>query len=136
MTEAQFQLEIVTPTKVIDCGRVAYLRAPGEDGLFGVQANHTRAMIALAVGELKYTAEGKEHFFATNGGFADIQSGNVQLLVETAEAVSEIDKDRAAAAVERAKERMTERTPEIDLVRAEAALTRATNRLGVLASRS
>ncbi|MFC1481443.1 F0F1 ATP synthase subunit epsilon [Candidatus Neomarinimicrobiota bacterium] len=132
MSNAQFQLEIVTPTKVIDCGQVSYLRAPGEDGLFGVLAHHTRAMVALAVGELKYTSDGKEHFYATNGGFADIQAGNVQLLLETAETFSEIDKDRAASAAKRARERLTERSAEVDLIRAEAALQRATNRLGIL----
>jgi len=136
MSNALFQLEIVTPTKVIDCGQVSYLRAPGEDGLFGVQAHHTRAMIALGVGEIKYTSEGQEHYLATIGGFADIQSGNVQLLVETAEAVSEINKDRADSAAKRARERMSRRTAEFDLVRAEASLTRATNRLGILSSRS
>ncbi len=127
----QFQLEIVTPTKVIDCGAVDYLRAPSDDGLFGVLRGHTRAMISLAVGEIKVTAGGSDRFFATNGGYADIHPGRVQLLVETAEEASDIDSARAKAAAGRAEERVHERSPEIDNARAEAALHRAVNRLSV-----
>ncbi len=126
-----FQLEIVTPTEVINCGAVDYLRAPSDDGLFGVLRGHTRAMISVAVGEIKVTAGGSDRFFATNGGYADIHPSNVQLLVETAEEASDIDSARAKAAAGRAEERVHERSPEIDNARAEAALHRAVNRLSV-----
>ncbi len=126
-----FQLEIVTPTKVIDCGAVDYLRAPSDDGLFGVLRGHTRAMISLAVGEIKVSTGKTDRFFATNGGYADIHPGNVQLLVETAEEAGDIDSARAKAAAGRAKERVGDRTPDVDHARAEAALHRAVNRLNV-----
>ncbi|MCH8025067.1 MAG: F0F1 ATP synthase subunit epsilon [Candidatus Marinimicrobia bacterium] len=126
-----FQLEIVTPTKVIDCGLVDYLRAPSDDGLFGVLPGHTRAMISLAVGEIKVTAGGSDRFFATNGGYADIHPDSVQLLVETAEEASDIDSARAKAAAGRAEERVHDQAEGIDNARAEAALQRAVNRLSV-----
>ena len=130
---ATFQLEIVTPTQVIDCGPVDYLRAPSEDGLFGVMARHTRAMVSLDVGEIKYIKAGKVHYYATNGGYADIHGHKVQLLVETAEVAQEIDVDRASAAEQRARERLREQARDrtINEVRAEAALQRAVNRLNV-----
>ena len=130
---ATFQLEIVTPTQVIDCGPVDYLRAPSEDGLFGVMARHTRAMVSLDVGEIKYLKAGKVHYYATNGGYADIHGHNVQLLVETAEIAQEIDVDRAKVAEERARERLRQQARDrtINEVRAEAALQRAVNRLNV-----
>ncbi len=125
-----FQLEIVTPTRVIDCGPVNYLRAPSMDGLFGVMARHTRAMITLDVGEIKVVAAGSQpKFYATNGGYADIHGNNVQLLVETAEDAGEIDATRAKAAAERAHERIRSRESSIDHSRAEAALHRALIRL-------
>ncbi len=125
-----FQLEIVTPTRVIDCGPVSYLRAPSRDGLFGVMARHTRAMISLEVGEIKVVAGSQSRFYATNGGYADIHGNNVQLLVETAEEAGEIDKARAKAAAKRARERLAVRMrKEIDDTRAEAALLRALIRL-------
>lgn len=137
-----FQLEIVTPTRVIDCGPVNYLRAPSMDGLFGVMARHTRAMITLEVGEIKVVRrrspdgkEGQPRYYATNGGYADIHGNNVQLLVETAEEAGEIDVDRARSAAERARGRIYGREAGIDEARAEAALHRALNRLGVAGKR-
>ena len=129
-----FQLEIVTPTRVIDCGQVTYLRAPSQDGLFGVMAGHTRAMIGLAVGPVTVTSAGQSRRFATNGGYADIHGNNVQLLVETAEETPEIDVARAESAVQRARERLGQRAKDrsIDEVRARAALHRAVNRLALL----
>ena len=64
-----FQLEIVTPIKIFDEGQVEYVRCPGLDGSFGVMANHREAIIALGVGEIKVTKNGKDHFLATSGGF-------------------------------------------------------------------
>ena len=130
---ATFQLEIVTPTQVIDCGPVDYLRAPSEDGLFGVMARHTRAMVSLDVGEIKYLKAGKVHYYATNGGYADIHGHKVQLLVETAEVAREIDEARAKSAEERARERLRQQARDrtIDEARAEVALQRAVNRLSV-----
>ncbi len=127
---ASFQLEIVTPTAVIDCGQVEYLRAPGRDGLFGVQARHTRSMSVLRVGEVKVVLDGKNRYYATGLGYADIQGQSVQLLVESAEEAHSIDAARAKAAEERARTRLKQKT-EVDSARAETALARALNRLQV-----
>ena len=88
---SSFQLEIVTPTKVLDEGQVEYLRCQGLDGSFGVMANHREAIIALGVGEIKVTQNGKEHFLATSGGFIEITKEKVELLLETYELAEEID---------------------------------------------
>ena len=124
-----FQLDIVTPTHVISEGQVEYLRAPSTDGLFGVQGGHATATILLDIGEIKVTKEGKEFYYATNGGFADVRPESVMLLVETAEKVSDIDKDRAEEAIKRAKDRLKDN--ETDLKRAKNAIARARNRLKI-----
>ena len=125
-----FQLDIVTPTHVISEGQVEYLRAPSTDGLFGVQGGHATATILLDIGEIKVTKEGKEFYYATNGGFADVRPESVMLLVETAEKVSDIDKDRAEKAIKRAKGKLKDN--EADLTRAKDAITRARNRLKII----
>ena len=132
-TSPSFQLEIVTPTRVIDCGQVTYLRAPSSDGLFGILAGHTRAMMALDTGPVKVTAGGRTRTFATNGGYADIHGNNVQLLVETAEETTEIDTPRAERAAQRARERLRQKARDraMDETRARAALRRALVRLAV-----
>jgi len=124
-----FQLEIITPEKVYNEGQVSYLRAPSLDGLFGVQSRHAPAIIAMSIGEIKVTKDGKEFYYATSGGFADIRPENVQLLVETAENITDIDKERAEEAMKRAQD--TLRDSEADLTRGKAALSRARNRLKI-----
>ena len=124
-----FQLDIVTPTNVISEGQVEYLRSPSTDGLFGIMGGHAVATILMDIGEIKVTKEGKEIYYATNGGFADIRPESVMLLVETAEKISEIDKDRAGSSMKRAKDRLKDN--ETDLNRAKAAIDRARNRLKI-----
>ena len=124
-----FQLDIVTPTKVMSEGQVEYLRAPSTEGLFGILGGHAVATILMDIGEIKVTKNGKEFYYATNGGFADIRPESVMLLVETAEKVTDIEKDRAEAAMKRAKDRL--QNNETDLRRAKDAIARARNRLKI-----
>lgn len=127
---ATYSLEIVTPTRVIAEENVSYLRCPGVDGSLGVMADHAAAIIALSVGEVKITINNQEKFIATSGGFVDISSEKVLLLLETAEQSFEINVERAKAAMKRAKDRI-ESKGKLDVFRAEAALVRAFNRLKV-----
>ena len=124
-----FQLEIITPEKVYDMGQVNYVRAPSLDGLFGIQSRHATAIIAMSIGEIKVTKNGKESYYATSGGFADIRPENVQLLVETAENITDINKERAEAAMKRAQKKLNDN--ESDLTRGKAAMARARNRLKI-----
>ena len=124
-----FQLEIITPTQIFTEGQVSYVRAESPDGQFGIMAKHTPATMALGIGEIKVVKDGKETFYATNGGFADIQKESVLLLVETAEKISDIDKNRAEAARQRAQERLQNK--EMDRARTQTAIAKAENRLKV-----
>ena len=126
-----FTLEIVTPTRILEAGEVSYVRCPGTDGSFGVMSGHREAVIGLDVGEIKVTQGGKDSFYATSGGFAEITKEKVQLLVETVEKADEIDSNRAEASLTRAKGLVSKRDGS-DSKRAEAALFRAVNRLRVL----
>jgi F-type H+-transporting ATPase subunit epsilon len=125
-----FRLEIVTPTRVYDEGEVDYVRCPGLDGLFGVMAHHTKAIFALTIGEIKVTRGNEVRYYATSGGYAEVTSDRVQLLVETAERSQEIDLDRARSSAQRARERLAQKE-RVDQVRAQASLQRALNRMRV-----
>jgi len=126
---SSFQLEIVTPTKLLDEGQVEHVRCPGLDGSFGVMASHREAIIALGVGEIKVTQNGKDHFLATSGGFAEITREKVELLLETYERTEEIDTSRAENALKRAEERI--KAGGTDTIRNKESLERAANRLKV-----
>ena len=77
------QIDIITPTNNINIGIVEYLRAPSLDGLFGVQARHVSSIISIGAGEIKITKKGKEKFYLTTGGYADIKPEGVVLILET-----------------------------------------------------
>jgi len=126
-----FQFEIVTPTRILDKGQVNYVRCPGMDGSFGVMANHLEGIIALSIGEIKVTIDGKEEYLATSGGYTEITDEKMQLLVESVEGSDEIDTDRAKRSLERAQVRKEKHSPEIDGARVEVSLYRALNRLQV-----
>ena len=126
-----FQFEIVTPTRILDKGQVNYVRCPGMDGSFGVMANHLEGIIALSIGEIKVTIDGKEEYLATSGGYTEITDEKMQLLVESVEGSDEIDMDRAKRSLERAQVRKEKHSPEIDGARVEVSLYRALNRLRV-----
>ena len=124
-----FDLDIITPNKIINEGQVEYLRAPSFDGLFGVQANHTDATIALHIGEIKIIKDGNEIYYSTSSGFADITNNKVEVLVESIEVSNEIDQSRAKESSERAKKRLKDK--KMDQNRAEISFQKAINRLKV-----
>ena len=126
-----YNVDIVTPIRKIKLDDVSYLRCPGLDGSFGVMKNHREGIFGLSVGEVKITQNGRDEYFATSGGFAEIMNDSVKLLVESMEKSNEIDADRASQSLERAQERKIEQDSELNEIRIEASLARALNRLRI-----
>ena len=83
-------------------------------------------------GILHISEQDGEKEAALHAGFAEILPDRVTILAETIEWPDEIDHKRAAAAKERAEERLRSRTPETDIARAETALQRALARIQVI----
>jgi F-type H+-transporting ATPase subunit epsilon len=128
---ATFQLDIVTPEKTIYSGDVEQVQAPGADGGFGVLARHQPLLSALTTGQVTFTqADGVSHKLAIGGGFANVSRDGMTVLAETAEMAEEIDIERARAARDRARNRLSGRDG-VDFDRAQAALSRAIWRLRV-----
>ncbi|MBT5096624.1 MAG: ATP synthase F1 subunit epsilon [Candidatus Marinimicrobia bacterium] len=125
-----FKLEIVTPTEINEVENVSYARCPATDGSFGIMKGHREAVIALGVGEIKITGEGKDSYFATSGGVAEISKDKVQFLLETIEVANDIDSDRAKASMQRSKDRLSNKKDN-NINRAELSLLKALNRLKV-----
>ena len=126
-----FSVEIVTPIKILNQENVKYIRCPGIDGSFGIMKKHRQGVIALDVGEIKIDANGDTDWYSTSGGFVEIGSDKIELLLESVEKSNEIDVKRATKALERAKDRKKNSKGQIDNVRLEASLSRALNRLKV-----
>jgi F-type H+-transporting ATPase subunit epsilon len=127
---SSFKLEIVTPTEINEIENVSYVRCPGTDGSFGIMKGHREAVITLGIGEIKITETGKDSYYATSGGFAEISKEKVQFLLETVEESKDIDLDRANSSIQRSKDRLSKKQ-ETDISRARLSLIKALNRLKV-----
>ncbi|MEX0593689.1 MAG: ATP synthase F1 subunit epsilon [Balneolaceae bacterium] len=125
-----FQAQVLTPTGKLFEGEVVGVQVPGEQGSFEVQVNHAPIVSTLQVGEVRVKQPGGTTLrLAVTGGFVEMKSNQLTLLAEAAEKADEIDVDRAQAALEQAKNVLSDGSSERH--EAEAALKRAKNRLHV-----
>ena len=130
-----FQLEIVTPDKMVVNEQAEEAQIPGKQGFLGILPGHAPLITELAVGEITYRSAGQTHFLAVAWGFAEVLPDKVSILAETAERPQEIDVKRAQESKQRAEERLKSGRTEVDYTRAEDALQRAEIRL-LVASRT
>ncbi len=132
MTGKEFELQIVTPKRVVYRASVESFSAPGVVGGFQVLHSHAPLLSLLKVGEVKVRdAEGSESRYATSGGVVEVRNNKVVMLAETAERSDEIDVERAKLSATRARKRLAERPEGVDVERARVSLLRAMNRLKV-----
>jgi len=126
-----FQIEIVTPEKMVVKDVAEEAQIPGKNGYLGILPGHAPLITELAVGEITYRNGGMSHHLAVAWGFAEVLPDKVTILAETAERADEIDSERAQKAKERAEQRLKSGSTEVDYSRAENALQRAECRLQV-----
>lgn len=126
-----FQLEIVTPEKMVVRDAAEEMQIPGKNGYLGILPGHAPLITELAVGEISYRANGYTRHLAVAWGFAEVLPDKVTVLAETAERAEEIDIRRAQEAKQRAEEHLKSANPETDFNRAGIALQRAETRLDV-----
>lgn len=126
-----FQLEIVTPDKVVVRDAAEEMQIPGKSGFLGILPGHAPLITELAVGEITYKRGSDLHRLAVAWGFAEVLPDKVTILAETAEKATDIDVKRAEAAKQRAEQLLASGRPDLDYARAENALKRATTRLDV-----
>jgi len=126
-----FQLEIVTPVKLMVKDAAEEAQIPGLSGYLGILPGHAPLITELGVGVITYKAGGAEHTLSVAWGFAEVLPDKVTILAETAERPQEIDVERAQKAKTRAEERLKSNDPKVDYTRAEDALQRAETRLDV-----
>jgi len=126
-----FQLEVVTPEKIVVRELAEEAQIPGKEGYLGVLPGHAPLITELGVGEISYKTGGTEKRLAVAWGFAEVLPDKVTILAETAERAEDIDLARAQKAKQRAEERLASGNTELDFTRAENALKRADTRLDV-----
>jgi F-type H+-transporting ATPase subunit epsilon len=130
-----FQLEIVTPERLVVRDVAQEMQIPGKNGYLGILPGHAPLITELAVGEISYRNDGLTHHLAVAWGFAEVLPNKVTILAETAESADEIDVARAERARDRAQQLLTGGNSDTDFERARIALERANVRLQVAAKK-
>jgi F-type H+-transporting ATPase subunit epsilon len=129
---ASFQLDLVTPDRLIFSEQVQAARAPGVEGSFGVMAGHAPMLTELQIGLIKLTMpDHSEAFIATAGGFMEVTRQRVIILADSAELSDEIDVERARRAADRARRHLEVPGGDVHADDARRALERARNRIRV-----
>ena len=130
--EKTLQVDIVAPDQRVFQGEAIRIRVPGIQGAFEILYNHAPMIAAMEIGPLFMVLRDNEQLtLATSGGFVEVIGNVVTVLAETIEPATDIDIERAKAAEQRARQRLTEMKDSLDRSRAEAALERARNRTRV-----
>lgn len=110
-------------------GKLVVVKTP--EGELGIMANHEPVLSLLVNGVVRIeTSDNQKVAVAVHGGFVAVDSNNVRVLAEVAELGSDVDVDRAKAALARAKEAGLDSPEEL------AAAHRAESRLKAAASHS
>jgi F-type H+-transporting ATPase subunit epsilon len=89
----QFELELVSPESLILSEAVEMVVVPGEEGDFGVLANHAPIISNIRPGTLAVFEDGAvtQRFFLA-GGFAEVTKERCTILAEGAVRVEDIDR--------------------------------------------
>ena len=126
-----FQLEIVTPEKLVVKDEAEEAQIPGKNGYLGILPGHAPLISELGVGEITYRKGGMTTHLSVAWGFAEVLPDKLTILAEVAERADEIDVTRAQKARDRAEEQLKSANTETDFESAKNALQRADTRLKV-----
>ena len=93
LTSKTFQFELVSPEKILVSEQVSMVTIPGEEGDFGVLADHAPVLSSVRPGVVTVqTPDGAEKKIFVSGGFADVSGAICALLAEEAVNVNDLDK--------------------------------------------
>lgn len=105
-----YNLEVVTPERVMLKDKVSFTIAPGTEGELGILAGHAPLMTALNPGEVRATlADGRTTaHIVISGGFMEVTGDRTTILAESAERADEIDVTRAEADLAAARQMLAD----------------------------
>jgi F-type H+-transporting ATPase subunit epsilon len=126
-----FELEIVTPEKLVVKDEAEEAQIPGKNGYLGILPGHAPLITELSVGEITYRKGGATTHLSVAWGFAEVLPDKLTILAEVAERAEDIDVNRAKRARDRAEEQLRSSNPDTDFETAKDALDRADTRLKV-----
>lgn len=126
-----FNLKVVTPDGLMFDSEVESLLVRTDDGDVEFLAGHIDYMASLGTGRARIKEGGKDRLASVSGGFVTVKNGEVKLVAITFEFSENIDLDRARAARDAAKAKISSSTDDKTLRLAKAKLARAINRIDI-----
>jgi F-type H+-transporting ATPase subunit epsilon len=126
-----FQLEIVTPDKLVVKDTADEVQIPGKAGYMDVLPGHAPLITELMIGEIAYKHDGTTQHLSVAWGFAEVLPDKVTILAQTAERPEEIDVNRAQQAKARAEAALASAEADLDYDATLSAIKRAEVRLKV-----
>jgi F-type H+-transporting ATPase subunit epsilon len=98
------ELEVATPERELVREQVSEVQIPGKNGYLGILPGHAPLLGLLGIGTLTYVVDGEKRYLAVHCGFLEIADDHVRVVADAAERSSEIDIERAKAALQRAQD--------------------------------
>lgn len=126
-----FQLEIVTPEKMVVRDNAEEAQIPATNGYIGILPGHAPLITELGAGEISYRSGGQVHRFATAWGFAEVLPDKVTVLAETVEPANEIDVARARQDLTKAEDALKQAQSEEEVTKDLGKVRRAEVRIEV-----
>jgi F-type H+-transporting ATPase subunit epsilon len=80
-----FQIEVVTPEKLVLDQQAEFAEIPGKDGYIGVLAGHAALLGELGIGTLTITSGGQKREVKITGGYVEVRDNHVRVLADRAE---------------------------------------------------
>jgi F-type H+-transporting ATPase subunit epsilon len=91
-----FQLQLVSPERMLVDEQVTEVQVPALDGYIGAMPGHAPLLSVLKPGGvLTYTAGGQTKSLAVYGGFVEVLPDRVRVLADAAEFGTEINREKA-----------------------------------------
>ena len=130
-----FQLEIVTPEKMVVRATAEEAQIPATTGYIGILPGHAPLITELGAGEITYRSGGQVHRFATAWGFAEVLPERVTVLAETVEPAEQIDVNRARQDLAKAEDELKSAQSEEEVSNDLGKVRRAEARIEVAEAR-
>ena len=125
-------LRVLAPDQSVFDGSADEVILPSTTGQVGILPGHVTMLAALETGVMQLKAAGEWKSIVLLGGFAEVESDEVTVLVNGAELGSGIDRSAAEAELEAAQQAAAAfegQAPSTEKLKAQQALARAKARL-------
>ncbi|HZC19369.1 MAG TPA: ATP synthase F1 subunit epsilon [Rubrobacteraceae bacterium] len=122
----QLFCRVITPEQVIYDGEADLVVVRIADGDIGVMVDHMPVVSTVEYRAIRINQDDERYVFATSDGFFKVSENLVQILVEEAVPVEEIDVDEAENRVEQAENELSEISEDDEEARGEIERRRRT----------